>query len=133
MSKDYKTYQQVGLSNLYEIAGNLNLFMVCETLSASALSSLADGYSFRLCRRGELEAWKRIATDEQYVGCISEFYNNVYAKDEDEFFKRCTLACDAYGKPIAACLFGRLMEKLTQLPGIGYCLSMRARELGGRC
>lgn len=100
-SQDYCAFQQAGLADTYGTIGNYNLFMICETLNTNAFRALPDGYSFRLCRRNELEVWKRIVAEEQYVEYAADYYKKVYAKDEDEFFRRCTFVCDADDKPVA--------------------------------
>jgi GNAT superfamily N-acetyltransferase len=104
-SADHKAYRQAGIAEKYgPVAGNLNLFMICEKLNEKAFRRLPEGYSFRLCHRGELEIWKRIQADNpEGVGYLTEFFQQVYAKNEDEFFRRCTFVCDNGDIPAAAC------------------------------
>jgi len=105
--RDSYVFCQAGLKDAYETIGNYNLFMVCETPDAGAFRGLPGGYLFRLCGRGELEAWKRIVVKEQYVSFVSEFYNKVYSKEEDAFFRRCTFVCETGGAPVASCFLWR--------------------------
>ena len=106
-SKDHEAFHLKGLGDSYEKLGSLNLFMQCKNLRSDAFRLLPEGYSFRLCRRDELETWKRIVAEEQYVDLITKYYNDVYAAHEDEFFKRCVFVCNADDKPIASCLVWR--------------------------
>ena len=101
--KDYNAFQEAGLTDAYETIGDYNLFMVCEMLNRSAFCELPEGYSFRLCKRDELEIWKRIVAEEQYAPYVMSFYKKVYEKNEDEFFRQCTFVCDAFDKPVASC------------------------------
>jgi GNAT superfamily N-acetyltransferase len=107
ISRDYIAFQRAGLADEYETAGKYSLFMVCESPNTSAFKPLPNGYSFRLCRRDELEIWKRVVAEEKHVSYVSDFYNRVYAKNKDEFFRRCTFVCNADGKPVASCFIWR--------------------------
>jgi GNAT superfamily N-acetyltransferase len=81
--------------------------MQCKYLRPNAFRLLPKGYSFRLCRRDELETWKRVVAEEQYVDMVTDFYNKVYAEHENEFFMRCLFVCDAKDEPVASCLIWR--------------------------
>jgi hypothetical protein len=37
---------------------------------------------------------------EQYVHYVTEYYEKLYADKADEFFRRCTFACNENGKPV---------------------------------
>jgi ribosomal protein S18 acetylase RimI-like enzyme len=100
-SHDHHLFQQVGLADTFGAIGNYNLFMKCEAPNKTAFRTLPFGYSFRMCRRNELKVWKRIVAKEQYAEHVADYYNRVYAKAEDEFFRRCTFVCDANDKPVA--------------------------------
>ena len=102
-SRDYIAFHKAGLASLYEEIGSYNLFMVCKKINEYAFRPLPDGYLFRLCRKDELEIWKRVVVLEQYVEYVSDYYNKVYAKNEDEFFRRVTFVCDEHNKPVASC------------------------------
>jgi GNAT superfamily N-acetyltransferase len=101
-SKDHEAFCLKGAADLYSTIGNLNLFMQCDAPNKDAFRALPDGYSFRLCRRDELEVWKRIVAEEQYVDYVTDFYNKVYAEREDEFFTHCLFVCNADDKPVAS-------------------------------
>jgi GNAT superfamily N-acetyltransferase len=106
-SKDHEAFCKVNADDLYETVGNYNIFMQCDMPDRNAFRQLPDGYSIRLCRRDELEVWKRVATEEQYVQDVTAFYEKVYAKHEDEFFRRCLFVCDTDDKPVASTFIWR--------------------------
>jgi GNAT superfamily N-acetyltransferase len=81
--------------------------MVCEQIKADAFRELPDGYTVRLCRRDELETWKRVIAFEAHVDYVTAFYREVYQKHEDEFFRRCTFICDKNDKPVASTFIWR--------------------------
>ena len=105
--QDYCAFHRAGLADAYGTIGKYNLFMACETPDPGAFRALPEGYSFRLCRRGEVETWKRLVAEEQYVAYVTDFYEKVYAKNEDEFFRRCTFVCAAGDKPVASAFLWR--------------------------
>ena len=106
-NKDHEAFFIAGAGDLYETVGNYNLFMQCDTLDKIAFRELPDGYAFRLCRRDELEVWKRVVAEEPFVDYVTQYYEKVYAKREDEFFRRCLFACDADDTPVASAFVWR--------------------------
>jgi len=106
-SKDHEAFHLKGLGDSYESIGKLNLFMQCKYIPQNAFRMLPDGYSFRLCRRDEIEKWKRVVAEEQYVDYVTDYYDQVYAGQEDEFFKRCLFVCNADDTPVASCFIWR--------------------------
>ncbi len=100
--KDYESFCKAGLSDIYQTIGGYNLFMVCEKPDKSAFRPLPSGYSIRLCREYEIEAWQHVVVEEQHVSYVGEYYDKVYAKKKDEFFRRCTFICDANDTPVAS-------------------------------
>lgn len=113
--RDWQAFSQAGLAEDYKTAGNYNLFMACEAPVPSAFRTLPKGYSFRLCRRDELEVWKRIVAEEQYVPNITNYYNRVYANQAEEFFRRCLFVCNGADKPVASCFIWRSYDKINTL------------------
>ena len=101
-NKDHKVFYQKGIVDIFETISNYNIFMQCDSPNKAAFRSLPDGYYFRLCKRDELETWKRVVAEEQYVEYVTEYYKNVYAKHESEFFQRCLFVCDEADKPVAS-------------------------------
>jgi len=78
-NKDYEAFCNAGLSEQFETLGNYNIFMQCDTPDKDAFSKLPDGYSFRLCRRDELDIWKRITTANP------ELITAIQSKESAEF------------------------------------------------
>ena len=111
-NRDYEAFIQIGIGDDYNTVGNYNLFMQCETPDKSAFRELPTGFFFRLCQRDELEVWKRVVAEEQYVGYVTEYYKKVYEKNADEFFHRCLFVCNADDKPIASTFIWRSYEKM---------------------
>lgn len=101
-NKDHEVFCQKGISDIFDTIGNYNIFMQCDSPNKAAFRVLPDGYSFRLCRRDELETWKQVVAEEQYVEYVTEYYKNVYANHESEFFQRCLFVCDKADKPVAS-------------------------------
>ena len=101
-NKDHKTFCRKGIGEFYETVGSLNLFMQCKALNKNAFRALPDGYSVRLCKRDELEIWKRVVAEEAYVSFVSDFYEKIYASHENEFFRRCMFVCNNADKPVAS-------------------------------
>ena len=77
--KDWELYHQAGLDSLYETAGNLNLFLICEKPEPSDLRPLPEGCFIRTCRPDELNVWKHLAAEEQYADSLTDYYERVYA------------------------------------------------------
>jgi len=91
----------------YEIP-ELNLFMMCKAPRAKAFSQPPEGYSFRLCRRNELEVWKSLHIDDpeqydEYNKVLSEYINTVYEPKGGEFFNSCVFVCDEKDNPVGTC------------------------------
>lgn len=101
INKDHAVFIEKGFADEFEAIGNLNLFMQCDSPNREAFSELPKGYSSRLCRRDELEIWKRVVVNEKYVDAVTDYYNKVYAAHEDLFFRRCFFICDADDTPVA--------------------------------
>ena len=114
-SRDYEVYTQNGVGDVYYTVGNYNLFMQCDTPDKTASRELPHGFSFRLCRNDELEVWKRVVAEEQYVDYVAEYYENVYAKHADEFFRRCMFVCNANDKPVASTFIWRSYGKINTI------------------
>jgi len=84
-------------------ANSGNLFMQCEQPNLAAARPLPPGYSFRLCRRDELETWKESWAQGRYRDFVDYYYDLIYAPREDEFFNRCTFLVDPGDRPVATC------------------------------
>ena len=87
---------------------DLNLFMMCDTFHPSACSTLPTGYSFRHCKKNEIEIWKALHIDDPeqydaYDAVLSEYIEKVYAPKGNEFFERCVFVCNTEGDPVGTC------------------------------
>ena len=85
-----------------------NLFMMCKSLNPSALTQLSAAYYARTCRRDELDVWKAMHFDSpelvtEFAPFMTQYFDEVYARQESEFFKRCLFVCDSSDTPIATC------------------------------
>ena len=109
---DFLAFQQAGLSEIYETISSWHLFMVCEAPNFAAFSTLPQVFSFRSCRHNEINTWTRIVTEEAHISYAINFYENVYAKNADEFFKRCIFVCDAHDTPVGSSFIWRAYGKI---------------------
>jgi ribosomal protein S18 acetylase RimI-like enzyme len=128
---DYEAYIQNGVGDDYFTVGNYNLFMQCATPDKTAFRELLPhGFSFRLCRRDELEIWKRVVAEERYAGYVTEYYDKVYAKHADEFFRRCLFVCNDDDKPVASTFIWRSYEKINTVGWFRVLPEYEGRGLG---
>lgn len=102
--QDWKLFQEAGLSGLYESIGGYNLFMVCDKPDPAAFRELPQGYSVTRCGPGEVDLWAGTAVEKQHVPYVKEYYKRVYAKNQEEFFRRCLLLRDENGRAAGTCL-----------------------------
>ena len=110
--RDFLAFEKAGLSETYETISHWHLFMACEVPSVAAFSTLPQGFFFRPCRRNEIDIWTRVVTEEAYIGYAVKFYENVYAKNADEFYKRCIFVCDAHDMPVGSSFIWRAYGKI---------------------
>ena len=97
-----------------------DLFMMCPALNHSALRALPPGFHFRMCRRDELEVWKEMLLDfphtpeihEEYMQAMTDYYNDVYARNPDLFFQNCLLVCDENDTPIGRGFIWKAYDKI---------------------
>lgn len=99
---------------------NMNLFMMCESLRTDAGRTMPQGYHFRCCRRSELPLWKRIHFDlqevaDEFSAFMDDYFQSVYAANEDLFFESCVFACDESDKPVATCFVWRAYDSIYTL------------------
>jgi len=102
-----------------DIAGG-NLFMMCERLNTRALSELPQGYHFRTCRREELDIWKTMHFDtpeivQANIGWMHQYFTDVYAPREEEYWQRCIFVCDADDTPLGTCFVWRAYNRIDTL------------------
>lgn len=94
---------------------DLNIFMMCEKLNENALKQLPKGFHVRSCRKDELEVWKQFPFDNaqdkvQYLDFMTDYYNSVYKKNEELFYKSCLFVCDSNDRPVATCFAWKSYE-----------------------
>ena len=87
---------------------DLNIFMMCDELNKEALSDIPNGFHIRYCRKDELDIWKEFPFDNdsdknEYKEYMTNYFNDVYAPNEELFYKSCLFLCDTNDKPIATC------------------------------
>jgi GNAT superfamily N-acetyltransferase len=85
-----------------------NIFMMCEQLNESALTTLNPDYYFRNCRPDELEIWKAFPFDSEktpaeYEDFMNQIIIDSYSDDMDTFFQNTIFICDKNDKPVATC------------------------------
>ncbi|MCL2473322.1 MAG: GNAT family N-acetyltransferase [Alphaproteobacteria bacterium] len=129
-NKDHETFCRKGIGEIYETIGSLNLFMQCDAPNRDAFRSLPDGYSFRLCRRDELEIWKRVVVEEAYIDNVTDFYEKIYAQHEDEFFQCCMFVCNAADKPVASTLIWKSYGLINTVGWFRVLPEYEGKELG---
>lgn len=86
-----------------------NIFMMCASLNADALSEMPAGFTVRNCRPEELGIWKAMPFDnpaeaKEYEGFMNDFFRSVYGGKEEMFFDSTLFVCDSDDKPVATCL-----------------------------
>jgi len=129
-NKDHEAFCQAGTGETFEAIGSYNIFMQCESPNRDAFCTLPSGYTFRLCRRDELEAWKRVVAEEQYVDYVTAFYEKIYAKYEDDFFRRCIFVCDANDRPVASTFIWRSYGQINTVGWFRVLPEYEGRGLG---
>lgn len=127
---DREAYDRAGLSGLYDAIGNYNLFMVCEKPNEGAFRELPDGYTVKPCGRGQVELWANTAVEKQHVPYVLDYYKRVYAKNEEEFFRRCLLLWDSEGRPAGTCLTWPAYGKVNTLGWFRVLPGHEGRGLG---
>ena len=97
---------------------DLNIFMMCDKLNASALSEMPSGFAVRHPRESELDVWKRMPFDDgetadQYSGYMTEYFDRVYSPKGDLFYKTCVFVVDENDMPIGTGFTWKLYERFT--------------------
>jgi GNAT superfamily N-acetyltransferase len=129
-NKDYEAFCNAGMGESFETLGNYNIFMQCDVPNTDAFRKLPDGYSFRLCKRYELDVWKRILVHEQYIDSVTAYYDRVYAPFEDEFFRRCLFVCDVNDTPVASTFIWRSYGLINTVGWFGVMPKHEGKGLG---
>lgn len=100
---------------------DLNIFMVCDKLNNKALSKLPNGFHIRNCKPEELKIWMEFPFDNEedkknYYEFMSNYFNDVYGNDIEEFYNRCLFVCeDKTDNPVATCFIWRAYNKINTI------------------
>ena len=116
---DENTNMEVIMPSIHEIP-DYNLFMCCREPNREAAAKLPDGYKFDLCRPNELDIWKRFPFDREvdadsYYGYMTEYFDNVYGANTDEFYRRCLFVRSSDGTPVATGFVWRAYGRVNTL------------------
>ena len=108
---------------------------MCDTLCPSACSVLPKGYSFRHCKKDELETWKALHIDEleqyeAYDAVLSEYIEKVYAPRGNEFFEKCIFVCNAKGEPVGTCFIWRAYNSFPAIHWLKILPQYEGKGLG---
>ena len=110
---------------------NANLFMMCRALDRSALTAPPAEYPIRSLARNELPLWLDLqcegGEDRVY---LESYFRRVYAPQEDEFWRRCLVICDAQDRPAGTCMAWRAYGCLTTVHWFRVRASLEGRGLG---
>lgn len=119
---------------------DLNLFMVCRKPNQQAYSTLPVGYCFSLCRPDELDTWKRFPLDgnefdnpEDYLAFdryMTNFFNQVYSKQEDLFYSKCLFVRNEKGIPVATCFIWKAYHKINTLQWLKVKKEFEDKKIG---
>ncbi|MEZ4680110.1 MAG: GNAT family N-acetyltransferase [Caldilineaceae bacterium] len=112
-----------------------NLFMICDALEESALSTLPAGYHVRPCRRAELDLWKAIhfddpATAAAYRAYMTDYFDRVYASKADLFFQTCLFVCNLEDKPIATAFIWKAYDRFQTVHWFKVINAYEGRGIG---
>jgi len=115
-----------------------DLFMMCEKLDPSALRELPEGFHFRLCRPDELETWKEMLLDfphtpethNEYMQIMTAYYDNVYAKKSDLFYRKCLFVCNEDDTPVGRGFIWKAYDKINTMHWYKVLKEYENRGLG---
>ena len=94
---------------------------IYEKLNEKALSNLPQGFHIRTCKPNELSIWKEFPFDnerdkKEYYEYMSNYFNDVYGSNLDEFYNRCLFVCDDItDKPVATCFIWKAYDKINTI------------------
>ncbi|MBS6194129.1 MAG: GNAT family N-acetyltransferase [Clostridiales bacterium] len=110
---------------------HLHFFMVCFSPNKKAFSHLPDGFYLRNPRRDELDVWKLLAIkDSRFFDFMTEYYGQVYADREAEFFQQCLFACNEEDKPVGTLFAWRAYESIWSLQWFHVLPEYQGRGIG---
>jgi ribosomal protein S18 acetylase RimI-like enzyme len=86
-----------------------NVLMRCSKINEEAMTSLPDGFSFKLYEDGDEKLWADIEiaigeflymTTEQ----VEDYFRNEYFDNKDKLYERCLFVLDANKNPVGTCI-----------------------------
>jgi len=118
-----------------------NIFMMCEKLNESAISELPAGYHIRTCRKDELDIWKAFHFDtieefKENEAFMTQYFSDVYAKNEDLFYQKCVFICDesfitdGTATPIATCFIWKSYGSINTIHWLKTLKGYEGKGLG---
>jgi len=109
--------QEKTLQEMIAGANENNIFMQCDEPNRNAFRSLPVGFMTRFCKQNELEVWKFMWAQGDYMEFITHYFEKVYAPQGDEFFRRCTFVVDENDKPVATSGIWRSYGRINTILG----------------
>jgi GNAT superfamily N-acetyltransferase len=114
---------------------DLNVFMICEQLVASAMTAMPAHLTVRRCTADDFAVWKAFPFDTDddvsaYDGFMSAFFASAYAGREAAFFDATLFVCEPDGTPIATCGIWPAYGELTTVQWFKVRLSHEGRGIG---
>lgn len=112
-----------------------NLFMMCRSLNARALTDVPSGFRVRSCRRDELDVWMAMPFDgpeqaTEYRPFMRAFFDRVYAKQAERFFERCQFVVDERDRPLATAFVWKIYDEITTFHWLKTLPELEGRGLG---
>ncbi len=112
-----------------------NLFMMCPHLNRQAISELPDGFHIRSCRKEELSIWKAMPFDTSadlaaYGGYMDEYFERVYASQEELFFAETLFVCNASDESVATCLLWKAHQEFNTIHWLKVIKSQEGLGIG---
>lgn len=112
----------------FEQTGNHNLFMMCKQVNDKAFRPMPEGYSIVSCTKERFNDWLLVAAENCYQDLLIDFYQKVYARNQDAFLERCYLVYDSNNQPVATAL---LWKAYDQFESIGWVRTLPNYENRG--
>lgn len=114
---------------------DLNVFMMCEQLDASALCELPENLTVRPMSIDDLDIWKRFPFDtpgdaNDFEQFMTDFFVSAYGRDQEAFFRSTLFVCDPDKHPIATCGIWRAYDEFTTVQWLKVMPSHEGRGIG---
>ncbi|MCL2835063.1 MAG: GNAT family N-acetyltransferase [Treponema sp.] len=86
----------------------MDIFMMCKKINKKAFGNLSSEYYVRNLLKTELEIWKKLPyyeydyTEENREN-MTKWFNLVYGKNEELFYRKCLVVCNKNNEIIGSC------------------------------